>query len=102
MGCKLLRRILHYEVALCAFDANLMGVVIYDDAPVAKIVPGWRRRNAPLQRSAIPGILRSRRAAEATVDQVIKKNKLARAGYEGGDGDELVHRHQRSHEVIDE
>src|SRR2546429_10011337 len=68
----------------------------------AEIVPGWRRRNTPLERGSVPWVFRSRHTPITTVNQIEDEDELRRASAESGDGDELVQRHQRPREIIHE
>src|SRR6516164_9529859 len=67
-----------------------------------EVVARRRRRNAPFEGRGIALVLRSRLPLEPTVDQVVEKNELARAGEERTNGDELVPTDVRRHEVVDE
>src|SRR6516162_11551297 len=68
----------------------------------SEVVPRWRRRNGPFERSGVPRVFRSRLPLEAAVNQVVEKNELARTRDESANGDELVPSHVRRHEVVDE
>src|ERR1700686_5885893 len=68
----------------------------------AKIIPGWRGRNTPLERGSAPRVFRSRRAPITAVNQVENEDELSGASAESGDSNELVQRHQRSREIIHE
>src|SRR5713226_7264658 len=68
----------------------------------AEIIPGWRRRNTPLECRAVPGVFRSRRTLETAINQVEDEDELRRASAESRDSDELVERQQRPREIIDE
>src|ERR1700694_1481656 len=97
-----LRRILHDVVAFRTFHIVLIRVVINDRMLPAKIIPGRRGRNTPLERRPFPWVLRSGRALITAVNQVEDEDELRGASSESGDSDELVQRHQRSREVIHE
>src|SRR5437016_14333068 len=62
-----LRRILHDEVAFRTLHIILIWVVINHGMFTAEIVPGWRRRNTPLERRSVPRVFRSRRSEERRV-----------------------------------
>ena len=70
------RRILHHVIALGALHAVLIWVVINDGMLAPKIIPRRRGRNAPLQRSRIPRIVRGQFSAEAAINQVKEKNEF--------------------------
>src|ERR1700675_647442 len=91
----LLRRSLHHVVANRTLDTILIGIVVNHRMFAPKIVPGWRRRGTPLQRSGFPRIVRRRLAPKAAVNQVVNKNKLGSAGDQGSDSDPTMHRDQR-------
>src|SRR5882762_8807496 len=97
-----LRRILHDVVALRTLHIILIGVVINDGMLAAKIIPGWRGRNTPLERGSVPRVFRSRRALITAVNQVEDEDELRGASAESGYRDELVQRHQRPREIIHE
>src|SRR5712672_461625 len=84
-----------------ALNAILMGIVINDRVPITKIVPRWRRGNAPLEGCAVPRISGGGFASETAMNKVVEENKLSGTGDQRGDGDEAVHGHQRGHEVVD-
>src|ERR1700720_2251578 len=99
-GCNLLRGSLHNVVASRTLDPILVGIVVNHGKVIAEIVMRGRGGGrAPLQRSRFPRIIAGWRASEPAVDQVIHKDQLGSAGDEGGDGDELMHRNERSHKV---
>src|SRR6266567_787616 len=90
-----LRRILHDEVAFRTLHIILVWVVVNHGMFAAEIVPGWRRRNTPLERRSVLRVFRSRRTLIPAVDQVDDKDELSGAGAECRNGDELVQRQQR-------
>src|SRR6266849_1645184 len=96
----LLRRSLHHVVANRTLDTILIGIVVNHRMFATKIVPGWRRRGAPFQRSRFPRVIRRGLAPEPAVNQFVNKNKLGSAGDQGSDSDPTMYRDQRLQEVV--
>src|SRR5258708_8139832 len=87
LGLHLLRRSLHDVVTNRTLHAVLEWIVVNGRKLPGKIVPGWRRRCAPLQRSGFPRVIGRRLAPEPAVNQVVEKNKLGHTGNQSSDGD---------------
>src|SRR6266700_111955 len=60
----LLRRILHNVIAAGTLNPILVRIVIHHRVLATEVVPRRRRRHGPLQRCALPRILRRRRSFE--------------------------------------
>src|SRR5712672_2855820 len=84
-----------------ALNAVLMSIVINDRVPITKIVPRWRRGNAPLEGCAVPWLGGGGLAPETAMNKVGEANKLSGTGAQPCDSHEAVHGHQRGHEVVD-
>src|ERR1700751_3757562 len=95
------RRGLHHEVrSIRRFGAEFVGTVFDHQVMSAKVVKRGRRRGGPLERSGLPRINGSDRAAEAAPDEVEEEDELSSASEQGGDGDEFVHRDERRQIVV--
>src|SRR5260370_5211879 len=88
--------VLHEKLLRRAGHAIFVGAVIHHWLVLAKSL--WRngRSQAPLQRCALPGIIRGRRSFKHTPEEVHKKDDLSGNGNDGCQGDEtLQRRHSR-------
>src|SRR6202165_5148382 len=85
-----LRRILHDVVAFRTLHIILIGGVGNHGMFAPEIVPGWRRRNTPLERRSVPRVFRGRRTLITAVYQVEDEDELRYARADGRDGDQLV------------